>query len=127
MAAAGARMPDKGGILSLVETVLARDLGMRVPDTAASLDMVEPLGAYGQVLVGDLGARRWQLATEADVRSRAEATLGEASQRLAEPPPRHMAVAAAQRAQSLARLVQALLSATAAAVSPPPAEEGCRG
>ncbi|MFJ9416708.1 DUF6415 family natural product biosynthesis protein [Streptomyces sp. NPDC101227] len=115
--------PHKAELLPLVETVLSWDLNRgSLPEVDVSLDLVKAFTAYGRVLEGDLAAVCRRLPADSDLRRGTQATLSEAARRLYMPPPVGSERGAAQRAQNLARLIQALLRGTGSA-APAPTDE----
>lgn len=106
---------DKVEILALVEEALAWDLdGSVLPVADVALDMAERFSPYGRIVAEDLRAQCLTIPADSDARVGVQATLSEAARRL-NLKPLARAVgrrSAAQRAQNLARLVQALLRAT---------------
>ncbi|MFD3514884.1 DUF6415 family natural product biosynthesis protein [Streptomyces sp. NPDC058657] len=110
MAALTPVVPDKVEVLALVEEVLAWDLqGPELPEPASSLVLVEQFTTYGKVLADDLGTLCLNIRASSQAGNGAQATLNEASRRLHLSPPPPGPLAAAHRAQNLARLTQALL------------------
>lgn len=97
-------------ITSLIDAILSWDPASRtLPHPDVAVDAINQLTSYGQILTDSLRAQTSTLPI-----------VGEADRRLNAAPSAGTAQAAATRAQNLARLVQALLNATAQA-SPLPA------
>ncbi|MFD4114547.1 DUF6415 family natural product biosynthesis protein [Streptomyces niveus] len=115
MAALTPAVCDKAEMLPLIEKALSWDLrGPELPVAEAALDMAERFTPFGRITAEDLRALCLSIPADSHAHVGAQATLTEAARRLNLKPLARTAGqrSAAQRAQNLARLVQALLRAT---------------
>ncbi|MFE4610859.1 DUF6415 family natural product biosynthesis protein [Streptomyces niveus] len=106
---------DKAEMLPLIEKALSWDLsGPELPVAEAALDMAERFTPFGRNTAEDLRALCLSIPADSHAHVGAQATLTEAARRLNLKPLARTTGqrSAAQRAQNLARLVQALLRAT---------------
>ncbi|WP_158711267.1 DUF6415 family natural product biosynthesis protein [Streptomyces sp. NRRL S-1824] len=104
-------VPDKVEVLALVGRALSWDPASAVfPPADEALELARAFTAYGRIVANDLSAVIAGVPSDSPDVRRAQATLSEAGRRLGLMPlgPTVAPRMAAQRAQNLARLVQAL-------------------
>lgn len=104
-------VPDKIEILALVGRALSWDpASADFPPADEALELAREFTAYGRIVANDLSVAIAGMPSDSPDVHRAQATLSEASRRLGLTPlgPTVASRMAAQRAQNLARLVQAL-------------------
>lgn len=109
MPALTATVPDR--VLALVEVAMAWDLGSSdLPAVEVALDLARQFTHYGRIVAEDLRTQCLGVPADSDIGRRARATRGEADRRFRLKPlaPSAAQRSAAKRAQSHARLLQAL-------------------